>query len=66
MAGFRALQRALRHHKAGQVVQAAQDMLTLLSSLGIPLADSAANGHDDMNTARQWLAQPSSLRTPDR
>jgi hypothetical protein len=39
MAGFRALQRALRHHKAGQVVQAAQDMLTLLSQDGLYMDD---------------------------
>lgn len=39
MAGVRALQRALRHHKAGQVVQAAQDMLTLLSQDGLYMDD---------------------------
>lgn len=41
VAGFRALQRALRHHKAGQVVQAAQDMLTLLSQDGLYMDDLA-------------------------
>jgi hypothetical protein len=38
-AGLRALDRALRHHKAGLVVQAAQDMLTLLSQDGIYVDD---------------------------
>ena len=42
------------------------DLLALLSSLGIPLAGGAADGHDDMNTARQWLDQTSSSPTPDR
>ena len=40
------------------------DLLALLSSLGIPLAGGAADGHDDMNTARQWLDQTSSSPTP--
>lgn len=39
--GLRALARALRHHKAGLVVQAAQDMLTLLSQQGIYMDDLA-------------------------
>lgn len=42
------------------------NLLALLSSLGIPLAGGAADGHDDMNTARQWLDQTSSSPTPDR
>jgi hypothetical protein len=38
-AGLRAMQRALRDHKARLVVQAAQDMLTLLSQDGIYMDD---------------------------
>lgn len=38
-AGLRAMQRALQDHKARQVVQAAQDMLTLLSQDGIYMDD---------------------------
>jgi len=40
-AGLRAMQRALRDHKARLVVQAAQDMLTLLSQDGIYMDDLA-------------------------
>lgn len=43
------------------------DMLTLLSSLGIPLTDSnAAEISNDMATARQWLDPTSLSPTPDR
>lgn len=37
--GFRAMRRALRDHRAGQVVRAAQDMLTLLSQDGLYMDD---------------------------
>lgn len=37
--GFRAMQLALRDHLAGQVIQAAQDVLTLLSQDGIYMDD---------------------------
>ncbi|QDY68581.1 hypothetical protein [Qingshengfaniella alkalisoli] len=37
--GFRALRRALKHHKTGQLVQASQDVLTLLSQDGIYMDD---------------------------
>jgi hypothetical protein len=37
--GFRALRRALKHEQTAQVVQAAQDMLTLLSQDGIYMDD---------------------------
>ena len=37
--GFAALRRALRHHQSGQLVQAAQDVLTLLSQDGIYMDD---------------------------
>ena len=34
------------------------EMLTLLSSLGIPLTGAnAADARDDLNTGKQWLAQ---------
>jgi len=34
------------------------EMLTLLSSLGIPLTGgNAADAHDDLETGKQWLAQ---------
>lgn len=39
--GFRSLKRALSDHKAGQVVRASQDMLTLLSKDGIYVDDLA-------------------------
>ena len=47
-AGLRALQRALQDHKARLVVQAAQDMLTLLSQDGIYVDDLA---HDRASPA---------------
>lgn len=37
--GFRALRRALRDHRAGQLIQAAQDVLTLLSQEGLYMDD---------------------------
>ncbi|MCR9089658.1 MAG: hypothetical protein NXH97_23320 [Rhodobacteraceae bacterium] len=37
--GFRALRRALRDHRAGQLLQAAQDVLTLLSQEGLYMDD---------------------------
>lgn len=37
--GFRALRRALRDHKAAQLIQAAQDVLTLLSQEGLYMDD---------------------------
>lgn len=37
--GFRALRRALRDHRAGQLLQAAQDILTLLSQEGLYMDD---------------------------
>lgn len=37
--GFRALRRALRDHRAGQLIQAAQDVLTLLSQDGLYMDD---------------------------
>lgn len=37
--GFRALRRALKDHNAGQLIQAAQDVLTLLSQDGIYMDD---------------------------
>ncbi|OSP55662.1 hypothetical protein [Pseudoruegeria sp. SK021] len=37
--GFQALRRALRDHRAGQVVRAAQDILTLLSQDGLYMDD---------------------------
>ncbi|MEM1361881.1 MAG: hypothetical protein AAGF94_09235 [Pseudomonadota bacterium] len=37
--GFRALRRALRDHKAAQLIQAAQDVLTLLSQDGLYMDD---------------------------
>jgi hypothetical protein len=34
------------------------EMLTLLSSLGIPLTGAnAADAHDDLNVGKRWLAQ---------
>lgn len=39
--GFRAMRRALRDHRAGQVIQASQDVLTLLSQSGIYMDDLA-------------------------
>ncbi|MEI2769970.1 MAG: hypothetical protein V9G98_04290 [Candidatus Competibacter sp.] len=41
------------------------EMLALLSSLGVSLASGAADGHDDMDTAWQWLDQTSSFPTLD-
>ncbi len=42
------------------------EMLTFLSSLGIPLAGDATDARNDMATARQWLNPASSFPTPDR
>lgn len=39
VAGFRALRRAMKDHRASQLVQAAQDILTLLSQDGIYMDD---------------------------
>ena len=42
------------------------EMLTLLSSLGIPLAGDATDARNDMNTARQWLDPTPSSPMPGR
>lgn len=48
-AGFRALRRALQHPSTGQLVQAAQDVLTLLSQDGIYMDDmSPDRAHPDL------------------
>jgi hypothetical protein len=53
--GLRALQKALRDHKARLVVQAAQDMLTLLSQDGIYM-DDLAHDRADPDLWRRFAA----------
>ncbi|UWQ92144.1 hypothetical protein K3727_04925 [Rhodobacteraceae bacterium M382] len=57
-AGFAALRRALRDRKAGQLIQAAQDVLTLLSQDGIYMDDL----RPDMARPEVWRQFASGIR----
>lgn len=56
--GFAALRRALKDHKAGQLVQASQDVLTLLSQEGIYMDDL----RPDMARPAIWRAFGQGMR----
>lgn len=53
--GFRALKAALRHHGLAQMLQAAEDVLNLLSSVGVYMEDMAP-GPGDPAAWRRFIA----------
>jgi hypothetical protein len=55
--GFQALRRALRHHRLAQMLQAAEDVLTLLSQEGIYMDDLAHERGDPADWRRFMAGQ---------